>query len=149
VTVSVEGATGVLARSPWLGRGLVLVALVLGIAVFVIIANMGTGPTGNSPDAARRVAPTQLSPALVDGINNHGQVLFGRYCDSCHPDARAGIGANLRTAQSHRQYATDESIMRLGRAGGFEMPAFPTQTLADEDLAEIATYVRSLPLESP
>jgi mono/diheme cytochrome c family protein len=149
MTVSMLEATGSLARSRWLGRGLVVVSLVLGIVVFIIISNMGTGPTNNAPDAAARVATAQLSPALVDGVDNHGQVLFGRYCDSCHPAAGAGIGANLRTAQSHRQYSSDDSIVRLVRAGGFEMPTFSKQMLADEDLAQIFSYVRSLPVESP
>jgi mono/diheme cytochrome c family protein len=149
VTVSVLEATELLARSRWLGRGLVFVSVVLGIVLFIIIANMGTGPASNAPDAAGRAATAQLSPALFDSVDNHGQVLFGRYCDSCHPAAGAGIGANLRTAQSHRQYASDDSIIRLVRAGGFEMPAFSKQMLADEDVALIASYVRSLPVESP
>ena len=149
MTVRTLEARGSLARARWLGRGLVVVSLVLGIVVFIIISNMGTGPTSTAPTAAARVTSAQLSPALVDGVDNHGQVLFGRYCDSCHPAAGAGIGANLRTAQSHRQYASDDSIIRLVRAGGFDMPAFPEQMLADEDLAQIASYMRSLPVESP
>ena len=149
MTVSMLEATGSLARSRWLGWGLVVVSLLLGIVVVIIISNMGIGPTTNAPGAAARVTTAQLSPALVDGVDNHGQVLFGRYCDACHPAGGAGLGANLRTAQSHRQYASDDSIIRLVRAGGFDMPAFPIQMLADEDLSQIASYVRSLPVESP
>ena len=141
--------TRVRPRSPWMGRGLVLLAVLLGVVVFVIIARMGTGPTSGAPEAMGRAVPSQLSPALVDGVDNHGQVLFGRYCDSCHPGAGSGIGADLRAAQSHRQYATEDSIIRLVRAGGFDMPAFSGQMLADDDLAQIASYVRSLPVESP
>jgi mono/diheme cytochrome c family protein len=149
MTVSALGVTGLLARSRWTGRGLVLIAFVLGVVAFGIIARMGTGPASRAPEAAGRVVATQLSPALVDGVDNHGQVLFGRYCDSCHPGAGAGTGANLRTAQSHRQYSTEDSIIRLVRAGGFDMPAFPSQMLSDDDLAQIATYVRSLPVDTP
>jgi mono/diheme cytochrome c family protein len=38
--------------------------------------------------------------------------------------------------------------VRLVRAGGFDMPAFPTQTLSDDDLLQIATYVLSIPVAS-
>jgi mono/diheme cytochrome c family protein len=150
MTAGAVHAGGLRSRSGWLGRGLVILAVLLGIVAFVIIAQMGTGPTSRAqPDATGRVGTNQLSPALVDRVDNHGQVLFGRYCDSCHPGAGAGIGANLRTAQSHRQYSTEDSIIRLVRAGGFDMPAFPTQMVSDDDLAQIASYVRSLPVESP
>jgi mono/diheme cytochrome c family protein len=149
MTVGAMHAGGSRSRSGWMGRGLVILAALLGIVAFVIIAQMGTGPTSRAPEATGRVGTTQLSPALVDGVDNHGQVLFGRYCDSCHPGAGAGIGANLRTAQSHRQYSTEDSIIRLVRAGGFDMPAFSTQMVSDDDLAQIASYVRSLPVESP
>ena len=32
---------------------------------------------------------------------------------------------------------------------GFDMPAFSGQMLVDDDLAQIISYVRSLPVESP
>jgi mono/diheme cytochrome c family protein len=147
--VRAVGATGLLARSRWTGRGLVLIAFVLGIVAFVVIGTMGTGPTSRAPDASGGVVVARLSPGLVDGVDNHGQVLFGRYCDSCHPGAGAGTGGNLRTAQSHRQYSTEDSIIHLVRAGGFDMPVFPSQMLSDDDLAQIATYVRGLPVETP
>ena len=142
-------ATVLRARSRWIGPGLVILGFALGIVAFIIIAAMGTGPTSRAPDAPGRVGAIQLSPALVDGVDNHGQVLFGRYCDSCHPGAGSGIGANLRTAQSHRQFSTEDSIIRLVRAGGFDMPAFPKPMLSDDDLGQIASYVRSLPVVSP
>jgi mono/diheme cytochrome c family protein len=133
----------------WAGWGMVLVAILLGCLTLVLIASMGNGPTSGDAAALSNAGSTLPSPALVDGVDNHAQVLFGRYCDSCHPGARAGIGANLRTAQSHRQYSTEDSIIRLVRAGGFDMPAFPSQMLADDDLTQIASYVRTLPVESP
>jgi mono/diheme cytochrome c family protein len=148
VTIGALGPGAVLARSRWTGRGLVLLAFVFGLVAFVIIAGMGTGPTSRAPDTAGRITTTQLSPALVNGVDNYGQVLFGRYCDSCHPGAEAGTGANLRTAQSRRQYSTEDSISRLVRAGGFDMPAFPMQIVSDDDLAQIARYLLSLPVES-
>jgi mono/diheme cytochrome c family protein len=149
MTVGAVGASAWLARSRWTGRGLVIIAFVLGLVAVLIIARMGTGPSSSGPDAAGRVVPTRLSPALVDGVDNHGQVLFGRYCDTCHPGGGAGAGADLRTAQSHRQYATDASIIRLVRTGGFDMPVFPQQMLSDDDLAQIASYVRTLAVETP
>jgi len=82
---------------------------------------------------------------LVDTGDNHGQVAFGRSCDSCHPAGNAGQGPSLRLAQLKRQYTTPDKIMTYVRKGGFDMPAFAADRISDGDLAAIANYVISLP----
>jgi len=99
-----------------------------------------------NPRPAAALAP-RPAVGLVERSDNRGQVLFGRYCDSCHPAGREGIGSDLEGTQVKRQYTSDEKIITYVRAGGFDMPAFPKTLISDEDLAAIAAYVRQLPVQ--
>jgi mono/diheme cytochrome c family protein len=127
----------------WVGGG-----FVLGIAVFVWLASMGAtqAPSLANPRPAAAGAP-RPAVGLVERSDNRGQVLFGRYCDSCHPGGREGIGSDLEGTQVKRQYTTDDKIIRYVRAGGFDMPAFPKTLISDDDLAAIAAYVSQLPAQ--
>jgi mono/diheme cytochrome c family protein len=128
-----------------LGALMVAAGALLGIGVFVWISSVGVIPTARP---AQTTLTSAAAPALVERSDNRGQVLFGRYCDSCHPGGRAGIGSDLEGTQVKRQYTTDDKVIKLVRSGGFDMPAFSTSLLSDEDLANIAVYVRSLPAQT-
>ena len=117
----------------------------LGVVVFVWIASIGVMQTAKP---AQTTLVSATIPALVERSDNRGQVLFGRYCDSCHPGGRAGIGSDLEGTQVKRQYTSEDKIIKLVRSGGFDMPAFSTSLLSDEDLANIAVYVRNLPTQA-
>ncbi len=84
---------------------------------------------------------------IVPTADNRGMVLFGRYCDSCHPAGREGIGSSLRSAQVKRGFASVDKITKLVRSGGFDMPPFRKDLLSDGDLGAIGGYVLSLPSE--
>jgi mono/diheme cytochrome c family protein len=86
---------------------------------------------------------------LVATSQNRGQVLFGRYCDSCHTAGREMIGPSLRTAQFKDEFNTESKIAEVVRSGGFEMPAYPPTLVTDEELQKIAEYVLSLPGDKP
>jgi mono/diheme cytochrome c family protein len=86
---------------------------------------------------------------LVATSENRGQVLFGRYCDSCHTAGREMIGPSLRTAQFKGQYKSADEVIHFVRTGGFDMPAFPEALVSDEELQKIADYVVSLPEDTP
>jgi mono/diheme cytochrome c family protein len=73
--------------------------------------------------------------------------LYGRYCDSCHPAGREGIGSSLRSAQFKSEYTGAAQISAFVRKGGFDMPAYPPDFLSDEDLSVIAQYVSGLAQE--
>ncbi|MCL4486656.1 MAG: cytochrome c [Chloroflexi bacterium] len=90
-------------------------------------------------------AMPRVATGLVETSSNRGQVLFGRYCDSCHPAGQSGIGASMRDSQFKQEYATEDKIIQVVRSGGFSMPAFPSSLLSDDDLDAIAQYVLSLP----
>ncbi len=136
------GTTAALTRARRRGRALRLGALVLSVVVVALITVVGGPTSGPSTQAASAGRTARLT--LVDTPATHGQVLFGRYCDSCHPGAGSGVGSDLRTAQVRRQYPTPDSIKLLVRAGGFDMPAFPTQMLSDDELTQIASYLESV-----
>jgi hypothetical protein len=86
---------------------------------------------------------------LIATNDNRGQVLFGRYCDSCHPAGREGIGASLRDEQFKRKFNTEEQIAAFVRIGGFDMRPYPLEFLADEDLREISRFILGFAEENP
>ena len=129
-----------------LGPASIASGVIVGVGVFLWLAGMDVSQTSwlANPRPAAAVAP---APAIgrVERSDNRGQVLFGRYCDSCHPGGRAGIGSDLEGTQVKRQYTTDDKVIKFVRAGGFDMPAFPKTLISDDDLAAIAGYVHALP----
>ena len=141
------------------GLALLLLGVLGGVAVFGFTAAFQTriGSATDSPAGSllswvnalpvernRTYAPGER-PSLVLTSENRGQVLFGRYCDSCHYGGNENIGASLRSAQFKRTFNTPEKIIAFVRAGGFDMPAFSRSFLSDADLDAIAAYVRTLP----
>jgi mono/diheme cytochrome c family protein len=97
------------------------------------------------PGEQNRSAPVSERQSLVATAENRGQVLFGRYCDSCHYGGNENIGASLRSSQFKRTYTAKEKIADFVRKGGFDMPAFSRAFLSDADLDAISEYVRTLP----
>lgn len=129
----------------------VVIGVGLGLAVFAWISGPATVQASwlTSRPSHAVVAP-RPAVGLVERSDNRGQVLFGRYCDSCHTAGReTSLGPSLRSAQFKRQFRSEEQIARVIREGGFDMPAFGADRIAEEDLTVIAAYVLSLPPENP
>jgi hypothetical protein len=153
-----DGAETAIALRRARRRGLLIVVLGIGLggATFGWIAGWaGATPVAQweggalvGPGAFRN-APRDGAPgareSLVLRSDNRGQVLFGRYCDSCHTAGGGGFGTSLRSAQFKRQFASPESVAAVVRKGGFDMPSFPTSLVSEADLKDIAAYVVSLP----
>jgi mono/diheme cytochrome c family protein len=76
----------------------------------------------------------------VLATDNRGQVLFGRYCDSCHPGGREGKGIDLLSPELRRDFQTESQVIQLVRDGTCKMPKFDRFLLADADLGEIAKF---------
>lgn len=143
-------------------RGMVTVAVgvLAGLVVFggATLAGSGRDSAGGStalagapffafagPQGARIAPVSGERESLVLRSDNRGQVFYGRYCDSCHPGGNENLGASLRSAQFKRTFNTPEKVTTLVRRGGFDMPAYPKELISDADLAEISSYVISLP----
>lgn len=142
-------------RSHVSGLVLLILATVLAIVVVVVL-----GDPGLSLDRSGNGSETPQAPEGADGVprsrsglvltsSNRGQILFGRYCDSCHTAGREMIGPSLRTVQFKSQYKTADKIVEFVRTGGFDMPAYPPTLVSDDELQKIAEYILSLPEESP
>jgi mono/diheme cytochrome c family protein len=145
-----------LRRAHTRGATLVAASLVAGLAAFVALAGWGGRTNAALAEGAAFGPPSTLGggrgaqgasarESLVLRSDNRGQVLFGRYCDSCHPGGGEGGGATLRSTQFKRQFDTPDKVAAVVRRGGFDMPASPNSFLPDADLADIAAYVVSLP----
>jgi mono/diheme cytochrome c family protein len=153
-------------RSHASGLVLLLLAIVLAVVVVAVLEEwrndagapgnfvagalgsptLGLDTSGRGPGGA---GVPQSRTGLVATSENRGQILFGRYCDSCHTGGREMIGPSLRTAQFKGQYTSADKLIEFVRTGGFDMPAYPQTLVSDEEIQKIAEYVLSLPEEAP
>lgn len=131
-----------------LGLGMLALAIALGLGVAGWLAGW-YGP--------ERVALLELLPGanrpgvdmprprqgLVLRGDNRGQVLFGRYCDSCHPAGDVGRGESLVSPEFQRDFQNEFQITQLVREGTCLMPKFDRFLLADADLDEIVRFTIS------
>ena len=130
------------------GLGLLVFTTLLAVVVVRGLVTWNNNPrpllAGEQPAGVPRPRT-----GLIPTSENRGQILFGRYCDSCHTAGREVLGPSLRSAQFKNQYRAIDKIVNIVRTGGFDMPAYPPALLSDEDLRTIAEFVLSLPEENP
>lgn len=128
------------------GMLLVAAAIVLGLA----LAGWLVGLYGTRPAFLIEVSPkadvtgsarAELGQGLVLRSDNRGQVLFGKYCDSCHPGGDTGRGSSLLIPEFRRDFQTEAQVTQLVRQGTCKMPAFDQFRLSNEDLGQIVTFV--------
>lgn len=100
---------------------------------FAFATSLVLGCKGPSADS-RIIELTQLSSQET----REGQVLFMRFCHSCHPDGDAGLGPSL-----HGVRHLSPLVHMQVRLGMGEMPAFDDE-IPDEDLDAILAYLRHL-----
>jgi mono/diheme cytochrome c family protein len=90
-------------------------------------------------------APVVSPPASTAGGDAAaGQQVFAAKCNSCHPNANAGIGPAVHGAQFAQRYPDDAPLLAVIRQGKGGMPPFPAGSLSDQDLANVVAYMRSL-----
>jgi mono/diheme cytochrome c family protein len=132
------------------GSGLGLLVFTTLLAV-VVVFGLVTWSTTPRPLLVREEPAGVPRPrtGLIPSSQNRGQILFGRYCDSCHTAGRVVLGPSLRNTQFKRQFPTIDTIAQVVRTGGFDMPAYPPALLSDDDLRKIAEFTLSLPEENP
>jgi mono/diheme cytochrome c family protein len=130
------------------GLGLLVFTTLLAVVVVLGVVTWSTTPR---PLLAREQPAGVPRPraGLIPTSENRGQILFGRYCDSCHTAGRQVLGSSLRSAQFKNQYPTIDKIVQVVRTGGFDMPPYPPDLLSDEDLRKIVEFIQSLPEENP
>jgi mono/diheme cytochrome c family protein len=77
---------------------------------------------------------------VVDTSNarvQHGQTLFNRWCQKCHPAGEAGLGPSVMSKPGF--------LTRFqARHGLGVMPSFSKDQLSKKDLKDIALYLKQL-----
>jgi mono/diheme cytochrome c family protein len=103
----------------------------LAASLLVLAASVACG-------SARRSEPLVGAPSL-SANEQHGQVLFHKYCHQCHPLGEAGLGPAINSNPAPL------AAFRLQvRSGLGAMPAFPESIIADRDLDQLLAYVDAL-----
>jgi mono/diheme cytochrome c family protein len=107
----------------------------LGCVLVLLLAGAACGP-------ARR-GPPYGPPVQLTERQKQGQLLYARYCDTCHPGGAGGLGPALANKP------LPGAAMRLQiRKGVGAMPAFPEEVLGDAEVEAIVDFVNALQ-ESP
>lgn len=108
-------------------------ALVTG-GVAVVMAALGCG-------TARRDAPLTAKPsdALEDAKLVRGKVAFDNNCYQCHPGGDSGLAPAI-----NNKPAPKALIKTQVRAGLGAMPSFSEEQISDQQLEEIASYLKHL-----
>ena len=70
-----------------------------------------------------------------------GEVVFGRYCNTCHPGGGLGAGPSLIRAVPG---LSDGQVRDIVRHGKSRMPGFTEQEITDAELEDLIVFVRAL-----
>ncbi|MCK7553658.1 cytochrome c [Chitinophaga sedimenti] len=84
-----------------------------------------------------RTAALEGRPVINSERLKNGQVMYMRYCESCHPGGLAGLGPGI--------LGTPSFLKRFQvRHGLGTMPAFKKETLPKKDLDDIILYLKAV-----
>jgi mono/diheme cytochrome c family protein len=73
---------------------------------------------------------------VLNTEQQHGQVLFHKFCHQCHPHGEAGLGPAINNKPAPL------AMIRLQvRSGLGAMPAFPAALIPDRDLDQLMAFV--------
>ena len=93
---------------------------------------------------ARRLDSPIALAAANDPDLAHGQEVFMRNCNQCHPRGEAGLGPAL-----NNKYVPAFLIRTQVRLGLGAMPAFSKSALSEEDLAALVRYIQFVQYHVP
>lgn len=87
------------------------------------------------------MAALTLVPVFATPADDHpGQVTYDKTCKVCHgPEGQGNAGPALVPFE-----LDDEELLAKVREGGGEMPPISERRLSDDDVKQIAAYLRSL-----
>lgn len=109
-----------------------ITALTLPVLPVVVASSCQT--TRSEVQPQKLLEPVPLTSAAVA----EGQVLFMRYCHTCHPNGQGGLGPSLFTPVPIALVRTQI------RVGGGAMPRFSEEVLADDEVDAILLYLDTL-----
>jgi quinoprotein glucose dehydrogenase len=70
-----------------------------------------------------------------------GEVVFGRYCNTCHPGGGLGAGPSLIRSVPD---LSDDQLRDIVRHGKSRMPGFTEQEISNAELEDLIGFVRGL-----
>ena len=79
-------------------------------------------------------------PLTLDSNAQHGQIVYMRHCQQCHPGGEAGVGPAINNK------SIPAPVMKLQIRQGVlgTMPKFSDAVLADQDIDRILDYLAVL-----
>jgi mono/diheme cytochrome c family protein len=80
--------------------------------------------------------PVRGSLAIRSEVEQHGQRVFMRECNYCHPMGDAGLGPAL-----NNKPLPGAAVRLQVRKGMGAMPSFPEQRLSEEEVDAIVAYL--------
>jgi mono/diheme cytochrome c family protein len=105
------------------------------VAVLIIILLLSTAGCGS----ARRGEPIVGPIPLTSDTARHGQQIFMKHCQQCHPGGEAGLGPAI-----NNKPLPGFLIRFQVRHGYGAMPAFGEDQIASEDLVALLEYLHAL-----
>jgi hypothetical protein len=94
--------------------------------------------SGIACGSARRSEPLVGAPKLGP-VEQHGQILFHKFCHQCHPHGEAGLGPAINSNP-----APIAAFRLQVRSGLGAMPSFPEAIIPDQNLDHLLAYVDAL-----
>jgi mono/diheme cytochrome c family protein len=101
-------------------------------------------PTQVAAAAVATATPVPAKPAVASagsagsaGSAAEGSKIFAATCNSCHPNANAGLGPSLKGVSA-------DMITKTVREGKDMMPSFGPDEVSDQQLQDIVAYLTSL-----
>lgn len=92
-----------------------------------------------------QVEKAQKQRAMAGSTNLTGEQIFMRSCNTCHPGGQAGMGPTLESMNAH--FPDDQALKTYIRKGKGIMPGQPKETINDDELDSLITYLRGLTFE--
>jgi mono/diheme cytochrome c family protein len=97
---------------------------------------------------AAAAAWSQTEPA-TDAVANGKRAYLAAGCFACHGRVGQGGAYNYPAPPLAQTRLPPDAFKVFVRTGPNEMPAYPESVLSDQDLADIHTFLRSLPGARP
>jgi ubiquinol-cytochrome c reductase cytochrome c subunit len=118
---------------------------------FVIPVGAGfallAGSLSGAQAPAATAAPAQATAPLKPGDAANGKALYNAHrCWACHGSLGRAGGAAPAITPSTR---SDEDLIRYLRKPAGNMPPYTSKVVSEQDLADIAAYLRTIPPGTP
>lgn len=120
------------------GKGIIIAAL------FLLSSALGAFGLAACDSNSATPTPAASPPTPTDAAStpeDRGKIVFERYCNVCHPGGERGAGPAIIPLLPT---LTDNQMATLVRRGKARMPGYSQDTISDDSLSDLITYMRTL-----